>query len=133
MASTELSGYDMALYVGGTPAAISGERAASLSVSHSPIDASSKNSQWKTILDGAREWSVSSDGVYVVDDTARVAIVAAMVDGTTIAVELRDTDSHDKYYGTCYVTEFGLNASAGDVTTYSCTLTGSSSLTFSTY
>jgi TP901-1 family phage major tail protein len=128
-----LKGVSFLAYEGSSPTIVSGGRGATVSISHAPADASSKDSDWKTTLEGVREWSWSADGVFVVDDTGLAATRTAIEAGSSLTMKIRDTENHDEYTGTAIVTSFEKSGSNGDVVTYSVAFQGSGALAFSTY
>ena len=88
----KIKGLSFLMYVGAVPAAISGERDASMVINHAPADASDKGSIFNTSLAGRVDWSVSSSGVVVVDDASLAAIYSAVLDGSQVAVKMRDIE-----------------------------------------
>jgi predicted secreted protein len=76
---------------------------------------------------------MSADGVFVVDDTGLGDVRTAIIDGSSLTMQIRDTENHDEYTGTAFVTSFEKSGSNGDVVTYSVAFQGSGALSFSTY
>jgi TP901-1 family phage major tail protein len=125
-----LKGVSFLAYVSAGITIISGGRGATVSIAHAPADATSKDSDWKVLLEGPRSWTMSADGVFVVDDTGLGDVRTAIIAGSEVAVKIRDTENSDQYTGNARVTSFEKSGSNGDTVTYSVTFEGNGALSF---
>ncbi len=96
------------------------------------------NGEWKSFISSLREWSISADGIYVVDDTALVSLETAFIDGTSVTVEFSDktktgttagTGDLMGWSGTAIITSFPIESPYDDALTYSIELQGTGELT----
>lgn len=123
--ATKIKGLEVLLYVGGNK--VGGQRGASLSMSADEIDVTDKTTgQYKTYLAGLKEWSISCDGLVVVNDTAYEALITAFLGGDEIEVELKGAGFG--YKGKVAITSMDFDAQYEDALTYSCELRGASEL-----
>jgi TP901-1 family phage major tail protein len=128
-----LKGVSFLAYIGDDPTLVSGGRGATVSINHAPADATCKDADWKVFVEGPRSWTMSADGVFVVDDSGLGAARTAIIAGSSVNVHIRDTENEDAYYGSARVTSFEKSGSNGDVVTYSVAFEGTGALTFAAY
>jgi TP901-1 family phage major tail protein len=95
------------------------------------------NGEWKSFIPSLREWSISADGIYVVDDDALLALEEAFIDGTAVTVEFSDktktgttagTGDLMGWSGSAIITSFPIESPYDDALTYSIELQGAGEL-----
>ena len=124
----KIKGLEVLLYVGTN--VVAGQRGASLSMSADEIDITDKTTEgYKAYLAGLKEWSISCDGLVVVNDTAYDALVEAFLAGDEIEIELKNEAGTFGYKGTVSIASMDFDAQYDDALTYSCELRGASALT----
>lgn len=122
-----VKGLDILVSVGATQ--IGGQRGASLSMSADDLDISDKTTGgWKASLAGAKEWSVSCDGLVVLDDEGYKAAVDAFMAGNTVTVKMENKDKSFGYTGEACISSFDFDAPLDDALTYSMELKGAGAL-----
>ena len=123
----KIKGLEVLLYVGTN--VVAGQRGASLSMSADEIDITDKTTEgYKAYLAGLKEWSISCDGLVVVNDTAYDALVEAFLAGDEIEIELKNEAGTFGYKGTVSIASMDFDAQYDDALTYSCELKGASAL-----
>tara|TARA_R100000781_G_scaffold26759_2_gene19845 strand:- start:3571 stop:4014 length:444 start_codon:yes stop_codon:yes gene_type:complete len=112
----------------------------SISINHSTRDTSNKESSgWKEVMEGQRDWEISVEGMVAFKDLAGSAVSGSTVDelftayiatrGTyTISFESSETGDF-KWSGSAYISSISMDAPNEESTTYSCSFTGTSTLT----
>lgn len=129
-----LNSTDLRVYVGGT--AIAHATDASISISMSPRDVTTFDSNgWRELLEGLRQFSISSSSLYAMDAAYGVSDLATLLTGrTTATVRFSTSETGDEVYeGTCYTTSLELNSSgAEDNGSYSVSFEGTGALTVDT-
>lgn len=130
MATTgKLNGTLLGFYIGGT--LVSHSTSNSISISHSPRSATTKDSGgWTEVLEGLREWSASGeaqlalDATYTIDD-----LYTIMLNRTQIQVRLSTEVTGDKYFnGAAYLDSIEVTAETEETVTYSFSITGTGAL-----
>jgi TP901-1 family phage major tail protein len=106
---------------------IAGQRGATLNRSQELIDSTSKGSTSKENEIGFKEWSIESDGLFVVDDVAFGALEDAFMTGEKVKVQLA-TPNGTKYEGMAIITDLPLEVPYDDMATWSVSLTGDGEL-----
>lgn len=121
----KIKGIDFVLKMG--QEILGGKKGASLSISSDTIDTTTADSQgWKEKDYGFKEWSISTDGLLISNDTCYEAVENALFNGTELAVEIiRDGK---KYTGKCLVTALESDAPFDDNMSYSVNLEGTGAL-----
>lgn len=120
------------------------QRGGTLNRSTDTIDVSCKAStyvenagEWRSYLPSLIDWSISADGMYVVDDTALLALETAFLNGTAVTVEFTDksktgttsgTGDLMGWSGSAIITSFPVDAPYDDALTYSLELQGTGTL-----
>lgn len=110
--------------------AIAGQQGLTINRAADSIDVTSKDTDWKSTIAGMKEWSVESDGLYVMDDDAHAQLSAAFTDGDLVCVKLVNKKTSTSLFGgLAAVTDYTLEAPYDDALTYSLTLEGNGALT----
>lgn len=119
------TGVDFLLYVADVP--VAGQRNASLSRTAETIDASYKGSGgWASSIAGQRSWSISTDAIYVPDDSSLKSLETAFTAGTPVTVSIKD--SAGGWTGKAYITDLSIEYPMDDVLTVSIELVGNGAL-----
>lgn len=110
---------------------------AEISFSHSPREATTKDSGGDTDrLPGKRDWSVSVEALHANTETGKqgfAEIFSALKNGTALTVTFTNQNAGDKEYtGTVYVTDCSLNAGVEENMTMSASFSGSGPITEAT-
>lgn len=107
---------------------VGAQRGASLSRSAETLDATSKESEgWSESLAGLKSWSISTDGLLVLDDEAYGLLEEAFMNSENVLVQIA-SKSGLKYAGDAIITTFDIDAPYDDLATYSIELTGANKL-----
>ena len=123
-------GLDILVHVGAK--AIGGQKGCTLTMEADTIDTSNKNDAgWASFIGGAKQWSVSCDGQFVVDDEGQKAIMDAFIAGTEVEVEMKNQGETIYYKGKACVTSVEVDAQFDDVATLSVELQGLGALAVS--
>lgn len=122
----KIKGIDFVLKMG--TKILGGKKGASLSISSDTIDTTTADSEgWKEKDYGFKEWSISTDGLLVANDTCYDAVEDALFNGTALDIEvIRDGK---KYTGQCLITSLESDAPFDDNMSYSVNLEGTGALT----
>ena len=111
-------GLDILVHIGSQ--SIGGQKGCTLTMEADTIDTSNKNDAgWASFIGGAKQWSVSCDGQFVVDDQGQKAIMDAFIAGTEVEVEMKNTGEKIYYKGKACVTSIEVDAQFDDVATLS--------------
>ena len=109
-------GLDILVHVGAK--AIGGQKGCTLTMEADTIDTSNKNDAgWASFIGGAKQWSVSCDGQFVVDDEGQKAIMDAFVAGTEVDIEMKNQGETIYYKGKACITSVEVDAQFDDVAT----------------
>ena len=121
-------GLDVLVYIGET--VLGAQKNCTLSLEADTIDVSNKNSfGWADFISGTKNWSVSCDGQFTVEDTAQATLMDAFVAGTLVDIEMKNADSSIYYKGQAAIASIELEAAYDDVFAYSVEFTGKGALT----
>ena len=124
----KIRGLEVLISIDGT--VLGGQRGASLSMSADELDVTDKNTTgYKKFLVGLKEWSISCDGLVVLNEQGYDALFNAFIAGDVIEVELRKEDNSFGYKGDVVISSMDFDAQYDDALTYSCELKGASALT----
>lgn len=108
--------------------AVGAQRGASLSLSGEVLDKTSKQSDgWTESLSGMKSWSISTDGLLILDDAGYLALETAYMNGENVVVQMH-TKSGALYEGQAIITTIDLDAPYDDLASYSVELTGAGAL-----
>ena len=111
-------GLDILVHVGAK--AIGGQKGCTLTMEADTIDTSNKNDAgWASFIGGAKQWSVSCDGQFVVDDEGQKAIMDAFIAGTEVEIEMKNQAETVYYKGKACITSVEVDAQFDDVATLS--------------
>lgn len=109
--------------------AVGAQRGASLSMSADTLDKTSKQSEgWSESLAGLKSWSISTDGLLILNDEGYLAIEEAYMLGKNVLVQM-STKSGTLYEGEATITTVDLDAPYDDLANYSAQFTGAGKLT----
>ena len=109
-------GLDILVHVGAKT--VGGQKGCTLTMEADTIDVSSKvDFGWASFIGGAKQWSVSCDGQFVVDDEGQKAIMDAFVAGTEVEVEMKNQGEKIYYKGKACITSVEVDAQFDDVAT----------------
>lgn len=96
---------------------LAGQQGASISRSASEIDVSTKGTNWAEKLAGQLSWSISCDGLLVVDDEAYDYLEEAFHNRQMVEVYV-EYPNGKKYEGMCHILTADLDAPFGDACSY---------------
>ena len=109
-------GLDILVHVGAK--SVGGQKGCTLTMEADTIDTSNKNDAgWASFIGGAKQWSVSCDGQFVVDDEGQKAIMDAFIAGTEVEVEMKNQGEKIYYKGKACITSVEVDAQFDDVAT----------------
>lgn len=112
---------------------IAGQKNVTINFKSETIDTSTKSDYpSKTYISGAMDWDCSFDGVYegndILNDLAVGSSVAVKIQSRTVT---SGTPTYTQIYsGSAIITQFTVEASKDDVTTFSATLQGTGAFTY---
>ena len=127
------NGKDYRIYVTSGSSVIAGETTSSITINGTPIDTSSKDSDWNTAIMGSKSWEVS--GSFTYDNTAAAeqedmfyalsvgALVEVFWGKVTTATRTRG------FTGNALITSISLSAERDGVVTKDITFTGTGAVT----
>ena len=120
-------GLDILVHVGAKT--IGGQRGCTLTMESDTIDVSSKvDFGWASFIGGAKQWSVSCDGQFVVSDEGQKAIMDAFIAGTEVDIEMKNQAETVYYKGKACITSVEVDAQFDDVATLAVEFTGQGAL-----
>ena len=123
-------GLDILVHVGTN--AVGGQKGCTLTMEADTIDTSNKNDAgWASFIGGAKQWSVSCDGQFVVDDEGQKAIMDAFIAGTEVDIEMKNQAESVYYKGKACITSVEVDAQFDDVATLSVEFQGLGALAVS--
>ena len=109
-------GLDILVHVGAKT--VGGQKGCTLTMEADTIDVSSKvDFGWASFIGGAKQWSVSCDGQFIVDDEGQEAIMDAFIAGTEVEVEMKNQGEKIYYKGKACITSVEVDAQFDDVAT----------------
>ena len=142
MATTGLvNGTLVSIYkdVSGTLTKIANGTSADFSITKDTIDATNKDGgSYKEFLVGLTSWTMNFEGLYEEDGSVSTGqsakdIVTDLMAGTLVTVAMTSNVTGDmKLTGSALLTNFAWNAPVNDVSTFTCSLQGSGTLTIGT-
>lgn len=108
---------------------VAGGISSALSQTAEPLDVSDLISiQWSEFLSGLRNWSIQSQGVYVLDEESLSLIEQTFISGDEIQVAFSLGGKNFK--GTGIITSFPINTTYNDSAKYSIRIQGTGALTY---
>lgn len=144
MATASIPGFKASLYVQSSSDAAPnrlGELAScTLTIASAAMDATSKDSGgWREYLDGLNEWSLTGEGLYLLESSnagqlslwntivAQGKVTAILYPGSTLVVV--GSSGWQKYSGTAVVTGFDIDAPVDGAVKYKVSLKGTGAIT----
>ena len=123
-------GLDILVHIGTN--AVGGQKGCTLTMEADTIDTSNKNDfGWASFIGGAKQWSVSCDGQFVVNDQGQKAIMDAFIAGTEVEIEMKNQAESVYYKGKACITSVEVDAQFDDVATLSVEFQGLGALAVS--
>jgi TP901-1 family phage major tail protein len=127
----------------GSPVLVAFATSGSISINHSARETSNKESGgWKEVMEGQRDWEISVEGMVAFKTLAGAAVAGSTMDEIftayittrgTFLISFESSESGDKKYsGYAYLASISMDAPNEESTTYSCSFTGTSTLTQAT-
>lgn len=108
--------------------AVAAQRGASLSLESEVLDKTSKDSDgWTENLSGIKSWSISTDGLLILDDEGFGLLEDAYMMSENILIQIA-TKTGTLYEGEAIVTSVELDAPYDDLASYSAEFTGANKL-----
>ncbi|MDE5754842.1 MAG: phage major tail protein, TP901-1 family [Oscillospiraceae bacterium] len=110
---------------------IAGQQGLSISRSAETIDVTSKTTEggWKSQIAGAKEWSIDSDGVYVMGSESHKLLGRLFESSDLVCLKVIDKRNLKSLFGgLACITDYSLDAPYDDAVTYSLTLGGNGAL-----
>lgn len=104
----------------------------SLSVSQALREATTKDSSaWREVAAGLREWSMSAEGLYSIDETYGADYLYTLVSGRTeVAVKFTtEVTGDERYTGQAYISSLDITSGLEETVTWSAEFQGTSTLT----
>ena len=108
--------------------AVGAQRGASLSRSAETLDKTSKDSDgWQESLAGLKSWSISTDGLLILDDEGYEALENAYMMSENVLIQF-STKSGAMFEGDAIITSIDLDAPYDDLISYTAEFQGSGAL-----
>lgn len=108
--------------------AVGAQRGASLSMNSETLDKTTKDSAgWAESLAGMKSWSISADGLLILDDAGYMELETAYMENKNILIQMH-TKSGALYEGDAIITSIDLDAPYDDLASYSAEFTGAGEL-----
>lgn len=108
--------------------AVGAQRGASLSRSAETLDKTSKDSDgWQESLAGLKSWSISTDGLLILDDEGYEALENAYMMSENVLIQF-STKSGAMFEGDAIITAIDLDAPYDDLISYTAEFQGSGAL-----
>ena len=108
--------------------AVGAQRGASLSRSAETLDKTSKDSDgWQESLSGLKSWSISTDGLLILDDAGYEALENAYMMSENVLVQF-STKSGAMFEGDAIITSIDLDAPYDDLISYTAEFQGSGAI-----
>lgn len=111
--------------------AIAGQQSLTINRSADTIETTSKDTKggWKSQVAGMKEWSVDSDGAYIMGAESHKELQKYFESGDLLCIKIVDIkESKSLFGGLAVLTEYTLEAPYDDAMTYSCSLAGNGPL-----
>jgi predicted secreted protein len=126
-----LNGTLLGIYVGGT--LVSHSTSNSISISHSPRSATSKDSGgWSDNLEGLREWSGEGEAYLALDATYGLNDLVTIMKGRTkVTIRFSTEVTGNQYFeGQAYLDSISADSSPEESATFSYSFTGTGALNY---
>lgn len=111
--------------------AVAGQQGLTINRSADTVDTTSKDTKggWKSQIQGMKEWSVDSDGAYVMGAESHKLLQKYFQNGDNICIKIIDSKEMKSLFGgLCCLTDYTLEAPYDDAMTYSISLAGNGAL-----
>ena len=112
--------------------AVAGQQGLTVNRSQESIEVSAKDTSggWKSFISGMKEWSIETEGLYVISDATHKILGAAYENAEAVCVKVINTkDESGLFGGVAIVTEYSLEAPFDEAMTYTISLSGIGKLT----
>lgn len=111
--------------------AIAGQQSLTINRSADIVETTSKDTKggWKSQMAGMKEWSIDSDGAYVMGAESHKELQKYFESGDLMCIKIVDIkESKPLFGGLAVLTEYTLEAPYDDAMTYSCSIAGNGAL-----
>lgn len=111
--------------------AVAGQQGLTINRSADTVETTSKDTKggWKSQIAGMKEWSVDTDGAYVMGAESHKLLQKYFENGDTICIKIVDIkETKSLFGGLAVLTDYSLEAPYDDAMTYSCSFSGSGAL-----
>ena len=111
--------------------AIAGQQSLTINRSADTVETTSKDTKggWKSQMAGMKEWSIDSDGAYVMGAESHKELQKYFESGDLMCIKIVDIkESKPRFGGLAVLTEYTLEAPFDDAMTYSCSIAGNGAL-----
>lgn len=111
--------------------AIAGQQSLTINRSADTVETTSKDTKggWKSQMAGMKEWSIDSDGAYVMGAESHKELQKYFESGDLMCIKIVDIkESKPLFGGLAVLTEYTLEAPFDDAMTYSCSIAGNGAL-----
>lgn len=111
--------------------AIAGQQSLTINRSADTVETTSKGTKggWKSQMAGMKEWSIDSDGAYVMGAESHKELQKYFESGDLMCIKIVDIkESKPLFGGLAVLTEYTLEAPYDDAMTYSCSIAGNGAL-----
>ena len=111
--------------------AIAGQQSLTIKRSADTVETTSKDTKggWKSQMAGMKEWSIDSDGAYVMGAESHKELQKYFESGDLMCIKIVDIkESKPLFGGLAVLTEYTLEAPYDDAMTYSCSIAGNGAL-----
>lgn len=106
--------------------AIKGQKSLKLNRKADSIDITTKDDDdWKAKMAGMKEWSLDTDGIYVMNDESHRELSKAFEESLPVLMKITDKKAQaDMFGGLASITDYSVEAPYDDAMTYSISLEG---------
>lgn len=111
--------------------AVAGQQGLTINRSADTVETTSKDTKggWKSQIAGMKEWSVDTDGAYVMGAESHKLLQKYFENGDMICIKIVDIkETKSLFGGLAVLTDYSLEAPYDDAMTYSCSFSGSGAL-----
>lgn len=111
--------------------AVAGQQGLTINRSADTVETTSKDTKggWKSQIAGMKEWSVDTDGAYVMGAESHKLLQKYFGNGDMICIKIVDVkETKSLFGGLAVLTDYSLEAPYDDAMTYSCSFSGSGAL-----
>lgn len=111
--------------------AVAGQQSLTINRSADTVETTSKDTEggWKSQIAGMKEWSIDTDGAYIMSAESHKLLQKYFEDGSLVCLKIVDaTDLKSLFGGLAVITEYTLEAPYDDAMTFSCSFSGNGAL-----